>query len=107
MCSLLKRLVSELKWDEKIDGTNMEIIMNINKRVDECDPMGGVWSVPKSKTGHVWCGASSLAICVCLEVDYIIVEDNCWMKKTDNVCHINLAESEAVLKGVNLALAWG
>jgi len=35
---------------------------------------------------------------VCLEVDDVVVEDNCWLQKKDDVCHINLAELEAVVK---------
>jgi len=80
--------------------------MDIKKRLDVCDPVGGVWSVSKSKKGRVWCDASSLVIGVCVEVDHVVVEDNCWLRKKDDVCHINLAELEAVVKGINMALAW-
>jgi len=76
-------------------------------RLDACDPVCGVWDIPKLKKGQVWCDVSSLAIVVCLEIDHIIVEDNCWLWKKDNVCHINFSELESVLKGFNMALAWG
>ncbi|KAK3892373.1 hypothetical protein Pcinc_003743 [Petrolisthes cinctipes] len=35
------------------------------------------------------------------------VEDAAWLKKKDDFGHINVAELDVVLKGVNLALKWG
>ena len=55
----------------------------------------------------VWCDASSLAEGVCLEVGGHIVEDASWLRKENDGAHINVAELEAVVKGVNLALKWG
>ena len=57
--------------------------------------------------GTVWCDASSLAVSVVLEIGGIIVEDAAWLRKPLDVGHINVAELDAVLKGVNLALKWG
>ena len=93
-CSFLKRMVSERKWDEKIDKTSMNILNDITKRLDAHDPVGGVWDIPKTKKGRVWCDACSLAIGVCLELNHSIVEDNCWLRKKDDICHINLEELE-------------
>ena len=73
----------------------------------EEDPVGGVWEVVRTTQGRVWCDASSLAIGVCLEVDGAIVEDASWLRRMDDASHINLAELEAVLRGVNLAVSWG
>ena len=42
-----------------------------------------------------------------LEIGGIIVEDAAWLRKPLDVGHINVAELDAVLKGVNLALKWG
>ena len=44
-----------------------------------------------------------LAYGVVLEVDGHVVEDASWLRK-DNVTHIDMAESDAVVKGLNLAL---
>ena len=41
-----------------------------------------------------------------MEIDGIIVEDAAWLHKPLDVGHINVAELDAVLKGVNLALKW-
>jgi ribonuclease HI len=54
----------------------------------------------------VWCDASSLAIGTVLEVAGEIVEDCSWLRKQDNMAHINRAELEAVIKGLNLATKW-
>ena len=42
-----------------------------------------------------------------MEVGGTIVEDATWLRKTTDYNHVNVAELEAVLKGVNLALWWG
>ena len=36
-----------------------------------------------------------------------IIEDGDWLRKTDDGTHINLAELNAVIKGINLAMEWG
>ena len=53
----------------------------------------------------MWVDASALAYGVVLEVDRHIVKDASWLRK-DRVTHINMAELDAVIKGVNLALTW-
>ena len=41
-----------------------------------------------------------------LEHDRAAVEDASWLQKERDMQHINLAELDAVLKGVNMALMW-
>ena len=36
-----------------------------------------------------------------------IIEDGAWLRKADDGTHINLAELNAVIKGVNLHVKWG
>jgi len=36
-----------------------------------------------------------------------VVEDASLLRKTDDAAHINLAELESVIKGINLAISWG
>ena len=36
----------------------------------------------------------------------MVAEDAAWLQKKDDASHINVAELDAVLKGVNLALKW-
>lgn len=49
--------------------------------------------------------ASSLAIGAALEANGNIIEDACWLRQNER-SHINHAELDAVLRGVNLAVAW-
>ena len=106
-CSYLRRLTNECRWDDQISQTSEVIAREILDRVHEHDPVCGVWSVSNSTECKVWCDASSLAMGVCLEVDSTVVEDAAWLRKDSDGSHINVAELEAVLKGLTLALKWG
>jgi len=44
---------------------------------------------------------------VALEVDGGVIEDATWLRKKSDHLHINVAELEAVGRGINLAIAWG
>ena len=35
-----------------------------------------------------------------------IIKDTCWLQPIKNTQHINMAELDAVLRGVNLTLKW-
>lgn len=68
------------------------------------DPVRGKWAA----LGHeakVWTDASSLALGMLLEIDEHVVEDASWLRK-DESSHINMAELDAMIKGLNLALTW-
>ena len=41
------------------------------------------------------------------EIGGIVAEDGTWMRKKDDYNHINVAELEAVLKGVNVCVNYG
>ena len=62
----------------------------------------GVQMVKKS----LWVDASSLATSVAIEYDRAIIEDANWLQPVHADKHINLAELDAVLRGINLALHW-
>ena len=105
-CSYLKRL-SEGRWDEKIDEELFEKIKWVLKTVRESDPCRGLWAIDDCREGIIWCDASSIAIGAALEVKGNIIEDASWLRKTDDSRHINVAELEAVVKGLNLCVKWG
>ncbi|XP_045136504.1 uncharacterized protein LOC123519337 [Portunus trituberculatus] len=65
------------------------------------------WYAPKNGEVKVWCDASAIALGVILEANGSCIEDAAWLRKKDDYEHINVAELNAVLKGVNLALGWG
>ncbi len=55
----------------------------------------------------MWYDAISIGLGVKLEMDGVIAEDAAWLRQENDVQHIDVAELEAVLQGVNLALKWG
>ena len=93
-------------WDdETTDDLLVRMVKEAIARVKQDDPAKGDWCVQGDKL-NVWVDASSLAIGVLLEKDGAAVEDACWLRPTNDAAHINLAELDAVMKGVNLALQW-
>ena len=70
------------------------------------DPVKGIWSA-SSKKLNVWGDASQIAYGVALEKKNQIIEDGAWLRKADDGTYINLAELNAVIKGINLAMKWG
>lgn len=106
-CSYVKRVACDGAWDEEVPTAAKCMLDEVLRRVSTNDPARGQWSVGSGSVGTVWCDASSLALGVCIDIDGSIVEDASWLRKKDDGSHINVAELEAVIKGVNLALKWG
>ena len=96
-CSFLKRMGCSGSWDAPVGKTVSNLASELMARVQQ-DPNGVV---------TVWTDASSVGIGVVLEVDGRVVEDASWLRKEADHSHINVAELEAVGRGVNLAIAWG
>jgi transposase InsO family protein len=106
-CSYVKRVSEGCGWETPIGTDAQRILEEILCRVKSEDPVKGVWNVDSdAKKCKVWCDASTLAIGVLVEVNGRVVEDASWMRKTMDVNHINVAELEAVLKGISLATKW-
>lgn len=105
-CSYVKRLCSDVSWDCQISQEAKALVEDLLVRVQREDPVKGTWSVENQESGKVWCDASSIGIGVSLEMEGRTVEDAAWLRKEDDGAHINLAELEAVLKGISLALKW-
>ena len=72
---------------------------------EEGNPVCSRWMVDPAGSVEVWTDASSLG--VALTVDGDTVEDGSWLCEKDDFAHINLAELDAVVKGLNLAIRWG
>lgn len=106
-CSYVKRRANDIPWDESLPAEVLAMVKEIFERVSKEDPVRGTWSVDSANKGEVWCDASSLAVGCCLTVNNQVVEDAAWLRKEDDGAHINVAELEAVVKGLNLALKWG
>ena len=93
-------------WDDRIKNASLcQILAETLTRVREADPVGGNWCMD-GKEIIVWVDASSIATGVALETIGMVIEDAYWLHPTNDAQHINLAELDAALKGVNLALQW-
>ena len=106
--SFLKRLISEVTsgWDDPVENASvLRLAEELVARVKADDPAKGRWDV-SGDTVTVWSDASSLALGAAVEVDGEVVEDASWLRRPGDEAHINLAELDAVLKGMNMALQW-
>ena len=70
--------------------------------VRQQDLVRGKWHVPKSEKGIKGCNVSSMVTGVSM-----VVEDVAWLKKKSGYNHINVAELDPTIKGVNLTMKWG
>lgn len=105
-CSYMKRRASATDWDGIVEDEVEDMLKDVLGRVSIEDPVKGKWYVPKARKGTVWCDASSIGLGVLLEIDGHVVEDAAWLRKSSDFDHINVAELEAVMKGLNMALRW-
>ena len=103
----MKRESPGERWEDHIGARAQHMIEDVVRRVRGEDPVRGVWRVEDTVTGRVWCDASSLALGVVLEIGGNTVEDMSWLRKPNDVTHINVAELDAVVKGLNVAVKWG
>ncbi len=92
-------------WDDEVNDSSLHsMLVETLKRVKNSDPARGRWDVTGDEA-ILWVDASSLALGAVLEVNGEIVEDASWLRR--NECsHINLAELDAVVRGINLAISW-
>ena len=106
-CSYVKRIAEGSSWDDFIGDPASSMISEMIEMIHGEDPVQGEWQVSNSKSGKVWCDASDLALGVVVEIGGVVVEDAAWLRKKKDYNHINVAELEGVLKGINLAVKWG
>eukprot|EP00117_Sycon_ciliatum_P035558 scpid11219/ scgid1080/ len=106
-CSYLKRLSSlQPGWDDPVSHEVVACCAEVIHRLQTDDPAQGVWSVPEGAQWSLWCDASDIAHGAVIQADGMIVEDGCWLRQKDDRRHINIAELDAVIKGLNLAVQW-
>ena len=97
--------MSQSRVSPKIMSRAQPWIEEITKKVATDDPARGRLDV-KGDEVTVWVDASMLALGVAIEVDGEVVEDVYWLRPSDGT-HINMAELDAALKGVNMVIFWG
>ena len=93
-------------WDDETQDPMLHrMLAEIMLRSSQTDPAHRDWCVNGQEV-TVWVDASSLATGVAIECNGAIIEDTSWLRPVHADKHINLAEFDAVLRGVNLALHW-
>jgi len=80
------------------------MLEDMYQKVMSHDPARGRRDVD-GEEATVWVDASSLALGAVLEVGGQVVEDGTWLCH-DDTAHINMAELDAVVKGINMAIMW-
>ena len=105
--SFIKRSCEGTGWDELAGPVAVMRMKEVLSRMRNEDPVKGKWSVPSHGVMNIWCDASKIAYGITLEKGGKVIEDGSWLRKLDDGAHINLAELNAVIKGVNVAMKWG
>lgn len=95
------------QWDDEVSERVQKIITEMSIRLTQSDPVKGDWLVSSDSPLKLWVDASSLAIGVVIEIEGRIVEDASWLRQKRESMHINVAELDAVIRGLNTALRWG
>ena len=106
--SFIKRLATTVTkgWDDRIKSASLcNILAETLTSTREANPVGENWCMD-GKEITVWVDVSSVATGVALEMNETVIEDACSLRPTNDAQHINLAEYDAALKGVKLALQW-
>ena len=107
-CRILKRRASSVTkgWKDKTRDTLLQrMVSEIVHSVQRDDPAHGDWCTEGQEL-NIWVNASSVAIGVALERYKAVLQDASCLRPEKDAQHINLAELDAVLKGINLALQW-
>ena len=108
VCSIIERKVVSLTsgWNDEVHNMGLWCVLKeVLKRVEENDPAHGEWEVHGDE-GKVWVDASSLALGALVQIGGVTFEDATWLRKGRSEVHINMAELDAVQRGVNIAFAW-
>ena len=108
-CSWLKRVACELSdsWDRPLPSSMAMMCSDLINRMRQEDPATGAWHVDVSSPCTVYCDASDIALGAVIEVGDNVIEDSCWLRTKGDKRHINIAELDAVIKGVTMAAKWG
>lgn len=102
--SYVKRKAEGANWGEKMGERSVKMMKEILERVTKEDPVRRHWYVPRLKSGIIWCDTSSISMGVILEIGGVEVKDAAWLRKKEDVNHINVTKLGAMSKGVNLTL---
>ena len=91
-------------WDDETQDPMLHrMLEEIVLRSSQIDPACGDWCANGQEV-TVWVDASSLTTSVAIECDGAIIENISWLRPVHADKNINLAELDAVLWGIILAL---
>ena len=82
-CSYVKRHAEGDSWDDYVGDGIRDRMKEIVEEVRKNNSVKGMWRVPKSDSGTVWCDASELVMGVVFEIGGTEVEDASWMRKEE------------------------
>ena len=107
----LKRRVNAVTagWDDATDDPQLKAqIQHVVQQLQAADPAQGPWRLTGDRL-IVWTDASAIANGVVLEdPGRGTVEDASKLRsESKSAMHINMAELDAALTGINMAVAWG
>ena len=116
VCSWLRQATAWLKrrvnavtrgWDNATtDAALLSQISEVASRLATNDPASGPWRLAGERV-IVRTDASAIAAGVVIESpDDGVVEDACWLRPEAASTHINMAELDAAVRGISLALSW-
>ena len=92
-------------WEDVTVGDEFRVLLEeILDRVEKNDTVRDRWDV-KGDEAKGWVDVSYLSLVIANKVGRYTIEDASWLC-SDIPSYINMAEYEAVIKGLNLALAW-
>jgi len=109
-CAFVQRCTAKEKtgWDEYVSSDIMLKMSEITQRLQSNgDPCKGKWLINPQGEVVVWTDASSIALGVAVTVDGYVIEDAAWLRKEDDVSHINVSELDAAIKGINMTVNCG
>jgi transposase InsO family protein len=102
-CSALKRLTCAYDWDEPLPPGLTKKCKKLHQMlIDRGDPATGKWSYDKEHQWTLYTDASSTAHGAVLLIGEVYVEDRTWLRKPGDKRHINVAELNAVKKGIDI-----
>ena len=104
-CSAIKRICSPTPehWDDSLDANMLKSCASLQKLVDQQgDPCSGKWFYDPKLPWTLYTDASDTAYGAVLQIGDTYVEDIRQLRKRNDTRHINVAETNAVFKGLDL-----
>ena len=86
-------------WNAPVGKMVSNLASELIARVQQEDPVQGLWHVDPNQVVTVWTDVSSVGIGVVFKAEGRVVEDALWFRKEADHSLINVVELEAVGKG--------